>query len=388
MKIPNFPTMQKLNTAQLPNSFVFNTQYTVLDAGIATNWGCIDGTLAQGATGVDVTPSGADVTPIMYKEYVYTGAEFPIELSLEFAGLGIAGIVVMSFWSAGFAKSLQASKALQIKGKNVFRFVQSDFTTGNGMTWEETAYAVVFAIPSAGQTASFTMNHVYSAVSDNTAVLLSFDDGVDNMNTTVRTMLEEKHMRGTFYVVPDWIGNAGIMTLANMQSLYANGHDIANHGNAHMVATGQSAADIGADIQGFLDWADTNGMPRAKLHYAYPDGVYNANSDSALTTKGILTARTTLQGYNAGKANPKYLYIYYAGNTTTANDLQTAYTTAAALKCSLQIIIHSVVDEPTESYEVATAVLQAFINYLDTNKIKAMTISQWYSHIARAGYLE
>ena len=367
----------------LSNKFQFNKQYTVLDNGTATNWGTNQCTTSQVATGVKLMASGADLEPLIYKSYVHSESNFPFEVSCEFATFGVALTIKIMIWSTNFSKRFTAEKGGQVIGKNVIRFDEADFTDGGtGMTWEEAGWISFSVYPQSGVTAEVTMNHIYTGVTDNTSVILSFDDGLDSMYDTVEPILRAKGYKGTFYITPAWLDGASqFMTTEQVQELYSKGHDIGNHGYNHLSALGQTSEAIEGDIQDFIDWADTNNIPRAKLHYAYPDGVINANANTAVANKGILTGRSIIAGYNSGQGNSKYLYTILVMQTTTLQDLKDAYNKAKSLGCSVQYTIHNVIETPTQSVDVSISIFQDFINWLYTQKAKVLSISEYYNKI-------
>jgi peptidoglycan/xylan/chitin deacetylase (PgdA/CDA1 family) len=386
---PSAAEMDTILTAyEAQKTSYFAQTQTTIDAGVAANWSVIDCSVAQSINGVAVTPTGgADVTPIIYKAHTYTGNEFPLEVSYEFTDFGISGSLVVSFWNNTLTKSLQATKTTQVKGKNVYKYLASDFVTGNDMTFAETAYILVYVIPSAGQTASYTLNYVYGGVDAETAVVLSFDDGLVDGYTAVEPILNPYGYKGTFYTVPDWIGNPLVMSLAQMQDLYSKGHDIANHGYAHLDAAGESAADIQTDIDDWVTWGNTNGFTRGLYHFAYPNGTYNANSDTATKASGILTARTIVSGYNGYYSNRLYHFNYLVLNTTTLQNLKDAYDLAKSLNANIQYTFHGVKETASGSTDTSISIFTDFIAYLNEQSARVMTISQYYENLT-SNYFE
>jgi peptidoglycan/xylan/chitin deacetylase (PgdA/CDA1 family) len=361
---------------------LLKSKYSVIDNGTASNWITIDCTIAQGVNGVDVTPTAVNVTPVIVKAYTYDPKDFPMELSVEFSGAGIAGIVAIAVYNIDFSKNYTATASnLQINNKNVFRFMKSDFSTGNSMTWETAAFITVFAIPNPGETANFTLNHILGDAYNPHSVILSFDDGAISMFNTVMPLINAYNYKGTFFVVPSWVNASGFMNLTQIKELYKQGHDIGNHGYCHLNATGQTVNDIQADVENYIKWAIDNNISRAAYHFAYPDGVYSSNSNTALNNAGILSARTILSGYNIPQANLKYMYSYLVLNTTTLNDIKTFYQKSINIGANVEFIIHNVVDNAVMPVDVTTELFTNMLNYLKQQSARVMTITEYYNNV-------
>ena len=61
-----------------------------------------------------------------------------------------------------------------------------------------------------------------------------FDDGYDDI-MDVADILENRLIRGVFYIVPGWLGLDGQATKHNVRELYDRGHVIGNHTMHHVL---------------------------------------------------------------------------------------------------------------------------------------------------------
>ena len=71
------------------------------------------------------------------------------------------------------------------------------------------------------------------------AVALTFDDGYASHATVAGPLLQERGVRGTFFVMPGNVGSPGIVTWEQLRQLAAAGHEIADHIHGY----GKIAAD-------------------------------------------------------------------------------------------------------------------------------------------------
>jgi peptidoglycan/xylan/chitin deacetylase (PgdA/CDA1 family) len=60
-------------------------------------------------------------------------------------------------------------------------------------------------------------------------VVLTFDDGFEDAQTIVLPMLQARHMRGTFFIVPAFVGRPGFLDWNGVRALQAAGMEIGSH---------------------------------------------------------------------------------------------------------------------------------------------------------------
>lgn len=63
-----------------------------------------------------------------------------------------------------------------------------------------------------------------------------FDDGYEDILRAGKA-LEERGLRGTFFIVPGWLGLPGQATGGDVRRLYERGHIIGNHTMNHLMLT-------------------------------------------------------------------------------------------------------------------------------------------------------
>jgi peptidoglycan/xylan/chitin deacetylase (PgdA/CDA1 family) len=127
-----------------------------------------------------------------------------------------------------------------------------------------------------------------AGLSGMTIVSLTFDDTtVDQYQ--VRPILAAHHMPATFYVNSGRIGQSGYMSLAQLQDLHADGHEIAGHTISHPNLTTLSTTD---QIHQICD--DRNALLQLGFDvtsFAYPFGATNASIEQIVAQCGYNSGR-------------------------------------------------------------------------------------------------
>lgn len=175
-------------------------------------------------------------------------------------------------------------------------------------------------------------------------ILFTFDDSHDTCLTLAEPLMTPFGIKGTCYLPITGavgVGAANHLTIANCQTLYAAGWDMACDSTDDNPFTSlASVAAAVADVQSVQSFLTTNNMPRAKDHLDYPNTtawiVPTATQIAALITNGTTTAdfngvSTTfvagqsLEGYNV----PAGTTFTTSGTATTAVMNQTMPAQAA-----------------------------------------------------------
>lgn len=137
-------------------------------------------------------------------------------------------------------------------------------------------------------------------------VVLTFDDGYDDVYTNAYHMLRAHHMRATFFVVGYFPGQPRYMTWPQIEDMAAHGMDIEAHSLTHPDLTTLTWAAM---------WKQVIGSKQAieqKIHrpvrvFAYPYGAYNAAVVWAVWRAGFGTAFTTNDGYIMRRSHARTL---------------------------------------------------------------------------------
>lgn len=129
------------------------------------------------------------------------------------------------------------------------------------------------------------------------AILITADDCYDSWYTYGFPYLQSKGLKHTHSVIGSVIGTGGYMTLAQMQAMYAAGHDFVTHGAASLADLASAKLRI-EDVLSNVGYLRSNAFVRRKgyLHYVYPTGVFELSSGDqeirqVLVQAGMLTGR-------------------------------------------------------------------------------------------------
>ena len=116
-------------------------------------------------------------------------------------------------------------------------------------------------------------------------------------------MLDERGMKGVFYIVTNDIGQPGYMTWDNLRALESHGMEIGSHTANHIPLTTLTREQQLDEIRLsklLLEW---NGM-KTIYSFSYPNGAYDDVIVDMLAEENYLTAVTGEAGLNTTETNP------------------------------------------------------------------------------------
>ena len=135
------------------------------------------------------------------------------------------------------------------EGRFVWSQLRSAATTGGSPSWSNIRRIEIRIVSD-----TWPSGHrlrLYSVLANLRArpkIVISFDDGNDNIYANAYPAMLAAGVPGTCYINSNVIGNSGKMTVANLNTLYANGWDIANHTSDHRAccfAIGAAFSQVG-----------------------------------------------------------------------------------------------------------------------------------------------
>jgi peptidoglycan/xylan/chitin deacetylase (PgdA/CDA1 family) len=137
------------------------------------------------------------------------------------------------------------------------------------------------------------------------ALSFTFDDGTVDHFTQAAPMLEKNGLRGTFFIVINWIGKGNKLTWEQVKSLSERGHEIGNHSLRHWNLA--STAEKGDLINLEKEIVDPIGIIREKIGvapvtFAYPLNARNPQVQ-AMVEQHHIASRLISKGYNGTKFN-------------------------------------------------------------------------------------
>ncbi len=139
------------------------------------------------------------------------------------------------------------------------------------------------------------------------AVSLTFDDGLPDHLAIAVPSLEKRGMRGTFFLVTDYIPNNaedaakpnahnyGKIPWPVWKELAGKGHEIGNHSMHHKQLTKLSDEELAKEIDDAYSLIEKN-IGQAPLTFCFPGNGHDERVDRAVAQKHI-AGRTRLVGY-------------------------------------------------------------------------------------------
>jgi peptidoglycan/xylan/chitin deacetylase (PgdA/CDA1 family)/GT2 family glycosyltransferase len=146
-------------------------------------------------------------------------------------------------------------------------------------------------------------------------VLLTFDDGYEELLTDVLPVLEEQRIPAVTFVVSwrvggtnDWDEAIGaprlrLLDLASLRTLAQSGVEIGAHSRTHRPLSALSDQALFEETAGSIEDLERAGLDRPRL-YAYPEGEYDERVVQAVQAAGIQVAFTVIPGRVEAGADP------------------------------------------------------------------------------------
>ena len=294
------------------------------------------------------------------------------------------------------------------KGLNYIAIPTSNFVSSGGMTWNDTITAMQFHIFYNPRNATnITFLEVKKDVDGVPKVVLTFDDGYENIFTTAFPIMQQYGIVGTIYLNENLVGTEGRLTLAELHILHDAGWIIANHTPDHTdLITGSTTGldptgvtltvdQIKTIVQSGMDWLIANGFGDGADHFALPWGQYNDNVLEALRELGVKTDRTVMLRYTTTPADDLLQICQEGpnGGDPINTPEYTPYTlmnkfvdNAIESKTTMFVMLHEITDNPTLGRQWATSDLTQFIQHIVQTGIETENIDQWYNDTIGVNY--
>lgn len=269
------------------------------------------------------------------------------------------------------------------QGWNFMILRESDFINTTSAVWNEIDAIRLQFSAITGESTSVTWGGLYADPSFLPRVIISFDDASKTVYTKAYPIFKNAGVAGVFYLnsAVANINDNLYVTTAQLQEMYADGWDIANHTKNHVNLLEQTDTQIIDEVQGCSEWLDAQGFTRSAWHMSYPYGNTNTHIAELVESLGIITART-VRFERTFVSAPNVLFRLpiklVLTNTTTVQAVESAIDDIFIYGGTLHFFGHSVADSPSNESTVATDVLQALIDCCVRRKVPIITISEWY----------
>ena len=207
-----------------------------------------------------------------------------------------------------------------------------------------------------------------------TVVSLTFDDGNADQMTAAQIM-NTYGLDGTFYITSGVINTPNYLTVANLQGLAANGHEIAGHTVTHpdlvTLPVDEATRQVCNDRVNLTNWGF------AVTSFAYPFASSNATAEGIVRNCGYNSARglgdIQTRFSCAGCALAETIPPANAYNTAAPDqvdnrwslaDLQRSVTQAESVGGWIQLTFHHIAASSADPLNVTPTVFQQFAAWL------------------------
>ncbi len=147
-------------------------------------------------------------------------------------------------------------------------------------------------------------------------VVLTFDDGYADFYENAFPVLEKYQVKATAYIITDFIGKPGYMTLDQLKIIKAsNLVEIGAHTEHHIDLNTASVAKQTEEIVG-SKIALEEYFPGQVTSFAYPSGRFNSETIQIVKSAGFTNAMSTLPGTEVSTANRLVLFRLRPGSRT------------------------------------------------------------------------
>ncbi len=138
-------------------------------------------------------------------------------------------------------------------------------------------------------------------------VSLTYDDGYDNHATIAGVLLNQRNLKGSFYIRTDWLETSEDWEM--WQELAAQGHEIGSHSVNHPEFTALTEAELRYELSQSKAEIQLNIPAQSCLTIAYPDGfqdpfIESVVSEYYIAGRSIHVPATGYVNYYPGEGYP------------------------------------------------------------------------------------
>lgn len=239
--------------------------------------------------------------------------------------------------------------------------------------------------PKAGTQCHISVDSLMVEIVGTPAILLTFDDGQDNVYSEGYTYLKSKG-RATFFVNTSLINTAGCVTDEMLVEMDGAGWAIANHSSAITDLLTVTEAEVTTLLTNAKNTLDGYGLTKASAHVAWPSGGWSETVQAGAVTAGMLTGRHTI---TAGIAPPidanfdnRWVYpiTAYVESTTTLASMKTNVDNAKIYNRLTIFVFHQI--KTGTGLIITPTDWRDLIDYIVAQNIPMISIADLYDSLS------
>ncbi len=268
-------------------------------------------------------------------------------------------------------------KFTNLPGWNQVNLRASDWRVGAGSpSWTEPITRVRFRIYGTS-VASYSLDGLASGVTAMPAVVFTFDDADASLWTQAYAYMNDKNVRGTGYVVTDWVEGTNKVTWAQLQEMESAGWTIGNHTKALTDLSLLTLAEQEAALMDARTALSDHGITNSD-YVAYPYGNYNEDTMMAMENLGMRLGRTMVAANNVSPLqSPFEISQREVIRWLPLSTVQTWVNTAVARQEILVLTFHDIGTSPTATGWYVDR-FRSLVDYLISQDIPIITMDDLY----------
>ncbi len=223
-------------------------------------------------------------------------------------------------------------------------------------------------------TRNFDIHEIEDGSLEEGLVTIAFDDGWESVNETAFSLLQERKIRTTQYIISS-VSASGVseyMTIDQIKRLKNAGHEIGSHSLTHCNQTLLDTNALNDNAKRSKEVLEQYSLGPITT-FAYPLGQYSEKTQ-AIYTKNYPLVRTSDFGYNDRYFDESNIHSAGILNTTSDQEFQKWLDTAKANKQWVVLVYHRV--NESGEYNVSSAQLERQLDMLEKSQLKVLPISE------------
>lgn len=147
-------------------------------------------------------------------------------------------------------------------------------------------------------------------------IVLTFDDGHWDFETTVLPLLKKYQIKATQYIIPGFTGGSDFMTQNQIYNIISSGLvDVGAHTMHHLSLAKESFSSAQYEIAESKRILEKTYQIQV-VSFAYPNGSFNVQAADLVRLSGFTTGVSTVPGVMQSENNRYFLYRLRPGNKT------------------------------------------------------------------------